>query len=138
MSAGPKYQYLWCDGVKYKKPTRVPAPTYVDLLLDWIEAQFKDPEIFPVEDDAKFPPDFQKIVRKIFKRLFRIYAHIYHSHLEVFEKFSCFEHLNSSFKHFSYFVLEFALIDEKELQPLAHVINNIIQNDTVDTTAKES
>jgi hypothetical protein len=27
------------DGAKYKKPTRIPAPEYIDNLFDWIEAQ---------------------------------------------------------------------------------------------------
>ena len=26
MSGGPKYEYYWSDGDKYKKPTAVPAP----------------------------------------------------------------------------------------------------------------
>lgn len=129
MSAGTKYQYLWADNDRYRKPTRVSAPRYVDLLLEWIDTQFQDPSIFPVNEDQVFPEDFEVRVKKIFKRLFRIYAHIYHQHLEVFQELQCFEHLNSSFKHFAYFVLEFALINEKELQPLAHVINSIIQND---------
>ena len=25
MSGGPKYEYLWQDGTKYKKPTHLPA-----------------------------------------------------------------------------------------------------------------
>ena len=25
MSGGPKYEYLWQDGIKYKKPTHLPA-----------------------------------------------------------------------------------------------------------------
>ena len=29
MSAGDKWQYLWCDGVKIKKPISVSAPAYV-------------------------------------------------------------------------------------------------------------
>lgn len=39
MSAGSKYEYLWADGVKYKKPVRLSAPEYVDKLFDWVEAQ---------------------------------------------------------------------------------------------------
>lgn len=34
-----KYEYLWADGVKYKKPVRLSAPEYVDKLFDWIEDQ---------------------------------------------------------------------------------------------------
>lgn len=34
-----QYEYLWADGVKYKKPVRLSAPEYVDKLFDWIEDQ---------------------------------------------------------------------------------------------------
>lgn len=34
-----QYEYLWADGVKYKKPVRLSAPEYVDKLFDWVEAQ---------------------------------------------------------------------------------------------------
>ena len=37
MSAGPKYEYLWKDGIKYKRPTRVSAPVYIDHLLNWYQ-----------------------------------------------------------------------------------------------------
>ena len=42
-------EYLWKDGVNYKKPTRVPAPVYIDLLLSWICVKIEDPVLFPVE-----------------------------------------------------------------------------------------
>eukprot|EP01126_Amoeba_proteus_P019476 TRINITY_DN2004_c0_g1_i9.p1 TRINITY_DN2004_c0_g1~~TRINITY_DN2004_c0_g1_i9.p1 ORF type:complete len:107 (-),score=18.16 TRINITY_DN2004_c0_g1_i9:310-630(-) len=80
MSAGPKYQYLWMDGAKYKKPTDLSAPEYVDHLMDWIEQQLEDPSIFPPTTDQPFPRDFLKIISNIFKRMFRVYAHIYYSH----------------------------------------------------------
>ena len=35
MSAGPNYEYLLKDDVKYKKPTRVSAPVYIDNCLTW-------------------------------------------------------------------------------------------------------
>lgn len=35
MSAGPKYEYRWCDGVQFKKPVKVSAPEYVDYLMTW-------------------------------------------------------------------------------------------------------
>lgn len=34
-----QYEYLWADGVKYKKPVRLSAPEYIDKLFDWVEAQ---------------------------------------------------------------------------------------------------
>ena len=64
-------------------------------------------------------PDFEKTIKIIFKRLFRVYAHIYYSHFSHIQMFEAEPHLNTSFKHFIYFVDEFKLIDEKELKPLA-------------------
>ena len=81
MNAGPKYEYLWADGVKYKKPIKVSAPEYVNLLMDWIEKQINNPKLFPLEHNKPYPNNFKRIVKNIFKRMFRVYAHIYHSHI---------------------------------------------------------
>lgn len=48
MSGGPRYEYLWADGAKFKKPTALPAPQYIALLMDWIEGQINDEHLFPV------------------------------------------------------------------------------------------
>ena len=48
MSGGPRFEYLWADGVKYKKPTPLPAPRYVNLLMDWVESQINNETLFPV------------------------------------------------------------------------------------------
>ena len=34
-----QYEYLWADGMKIKKPTRMSAPEYINSLFDWIESQ---------------------------------------------------------------------------------------------------
>lgn len=34
MNAGPKYEYLWQDNDKYKTPTRLSAPKYIEILMD--------------------------------------------------------------------------------------------------------
>ena len=48
MSGGPRFEYLWADGVKFKKPTKLPAPKYINLLMDWVEEQINNEELFPV------------------------------------------------------------------------------------------
>jgi len=48
MSGGPKFEYLWADKERYKKPTPLPAPQYVSLLMDWIETQINNENLFPV------------------------------------------------------------------------------------------
>jgi MOB kinase activator 1 len=147
------FQYRWADGVKVKKPVEVSAPEYVDLLLTWVESQLNDEAIFPIQIGGTFPKNFQNVVKTIFKRYFRVYAHIYHSHFPRIARVGagnyllchimspltpnnrmcaydaycgCVEaHLNTCFKHFLAFVNEFKLIEAKELEPLAEVIANM-------------
>jgi MOB kinase activator 1 len=64
-------------------------------------------------------------VKVIFKRLFRVYAHIYYSHFDKIMSLSAEAHLNTCFKHFSVFIKEFDLVDPAELRPLAHLIDNL-------------
>ena len=126
MNAGPGYEYLWMDGVKYKKPVKVSAPEYVDLLMGWVEAQLNDEQIFPLQLGTPFPKDFIARVKKIFQRLFRVYAHVYLSHFPRIVELGAEAHLNTCFKHFIYFVQEFKLIDPQELEPLKPHIDSLI------------
>lgn len=129
MSAGSKYEYLWADGAMYKTPTKVPAPKYVELLFGWVEAQLDDERIFPTQPGSPFPPDFLERVQNIFKRLFRVYAHIFYAHFERVVEHTFDSHLNSCFKHFMYFVLEFALVREEELRPLKPLMDRFLEED---------
>jgi len=123
MCAGPKYEYLWADGVTVTKPIKVSAPEYVDLLMSWIEGQINNEVIFPTSVDVPFPKNFKSVVKNIFKRLFRVYAHIYYSHFDKIVSLSAEAHLNTCFKHFVFFVLEFKLIDDKDIAPLKNFID---------------
>jgi MOB kinase activator 1 len=140
MSAGAKYEYLWADGVRVKKPTKVSAPQYMDFMFEWIDQQISDPDIFPVDEgklvlhlqslliriDGKFPKAFLSIVKNIFRRLFRLYGHIYYSHFEKIQSIGAEAHLNTCFKHLMYFILEYDLVDKKELAPLQQLIDKLI------------
>ncbi|OAO98635.1 hypothetical protein AXX17_AT4G22450 [Arabidopsis thaliana] len=121
-----RYEYRWADGVQIKKPIEVSAPKYVEYLMDWIETQLDDETIFPQKLGAAFPPNFKEVVKTIFKRLFRVYAHIYHSHFQKIVSLKEEAHLNTCFKHFILFTHEFVLIDKKELAPLQELIESII------------
>jgi len=126
MSAGASVNYLWRDGVKVKKPIEVSAPEYVELLMTWSESQLNDETIFPISFGSEYPKNFMPIVKQIYKRFFRVYAHIYHSHFSRIVRVGAEAHLNTCFKHFIYFVKEFKLIDDKELKPLEDLINKIM------------
>lgn len=122
MSAG-KYQYFWQDESKYKKPTDMPAHQYMELLMDWVNAMINDPKIFPDVSYIPYPSNFIKIVQKIFRRMFRVYAHIYFHHKDEMKEISGMGHLNTSFRHFYLFSKEFNLMDPKECQVLQPIID---------------
>merc|ERR1712113_564870 len=87
-----------------------------------------DEKIFPSKIGVTFPQNFQSIVKTILKRLFRVYAHIYHQHFKEVVSLGEEAHLNTSFKHFIYFVQEFQLIEKKELAPLQELIDRLTAN----------
>ncbi|KAJ1548663.1 hypothetical protein HK405_000925 [Cladochytrium tenue] len=124
MRAGPRYEYLWADGKTVVKPIKCTAPEYTEHLLAWVEGQLDDEAVFNPE--GHFPPNFEATVRTIFKRLFRFYAHVYHTHLKQLEAIGEDKHLNTCFKHFLLFTTEFKLIEDKELNALNSIVAQII------------
>merc|ERR1711865_317274 len=128
MSAGPVATYLWMDAEseEYKKPTQVPAAIYCECLFQWVERQLDDSSLFPNEGP------FLSSVKNIFKRLFRVYAHLYYSHYEYVCSIGADAHINTCFKHFILFAQQFNLIAEKELKPLDELIHNLLSNHEAD------
>ena len=122
MSAGPKYEYHWADGQTVKKPIKCSAPKYIDYLMTWVQDQLDDEQLFPSKIGVPFPKTFMSSAKTIMKRLFRVYAHIYHQHFNEVVQLGEEAHLNTSFKHFIFFVQEFELIDKRELAPLQELI----------------
>jgi len=109
---------------------KVSAPEYIDYLMTWVQRLLDDESVFPSKIGVPFPKDFLKIIKQIYKRLFRVYAHIYHSHFKVIvHELGEEKHLNTSFKHFIYFVKQFDLVDNKELAPLQELIDSLISRD---------
>jgi hypothetical protein len=85
--------------VRYKRPTKLPAPEYVDALMNWTQSILDDEAVFPNTIGASsrspcspallmkgvgvsFPRSFKDTVRTIVRRLFRVYAHIYTNHFD--------------------------------------------------------
>eukprot|EP01091_Cochliopodium_minus_P016035 TRINITY_DN5882_c0_g1_i1.p1 TRINITY_DN5882_c0_g1~~TRINITY_DN5882_c0_g1_i1.p1 ORF type:complete len:214 (+),score=36.89 TRINITY_DN5882_c0_g1_i1:51-692(+) len=125
MSAGPKFEYHWADGVQITKPVKVSAPKYVDYLMTWVQGILDNEKLFPSRIDIPFPKNFVGIIKQIFKRLFRVYAHIYYSHFSKIVSLGEEAHLNTCFKHFYYFIMEFKLVEKKELSPLGDLIETL-------------
>ncbi len=140
-------EYLWKDHDQYPKPTSVPASTYIKLALREAEVTTDNPAIFPIDENDPFPVVFMPKVREIFKRLFRMFAHLYYGHyaeiktlaaggtvtgvdpsVTASRRISSDKHLNSCFKHFILFALEFQLLDDATLNPLQSFIHAIKQH----------
>lgn len=154
MSAGPKYvdykltllkfkidllniyinylkkEYHWADGQVIKKPIKCSAPRYIDYLMNWIQSQIENDSIFPSTIGVPFPKSFLTIAKTILKRLFRVYAHVYYEHFHQVVQLQEEAHVNTSFKHFIYFVQEFDLVEKKELAPLQDLIDKLTEKES--------
>ena len=53
-------------------------------LLEWTADIIADESIFPVTEDIPFPKNFKKVCRKILRRLYRIFVHVYIEHFDRF------------------------------------------------------
>lgn len=126
-TAGHSVEYRWsaCSS----GPVCVPAVKYFQLLFEWVQSELDDPALFPTEPGAPFPPDFDSRVRDIFRQLFRVFAHILHSHSDTITQLGAQPHVNTSFKHFMYTVTEFDLIPSAELAPLRPLIDKLFRED---------
>ncbi|TRY66265.1 hypothetical protein DNTS_026223 [Danionella cerebrum] len=102
-----EYEYHWADGTNIKKPIKCSAPKYIDYLMTWVQDQLDDETLFPSKIGVPFPKNFMSVAKTILKRLFRVYAHIYHQHFDS----------------------EFNLIDRRELAPLQDLIEKLGSKD---------
>lgn len=57
--------------------------------------------------------------------MFRIYAIVYCNHFSKLEGAGASSHLNTSFKHFMFFVWEYDLIQPAELEALNDIVNEL-------------
>ncbi|KAK6530227.1 Maintenance of ploidy protein mob2 [Orbilia ellipsospora] len=147
MSAGPGTDYYWLGADR--KPRPLPAYTYIEYVLTWINNRLTDETVFPIRNshsvtagqtqiiasphgmqdgqtwlgkETGFPYNFFSNCQAIFKQMFRIFAHIYHTHYVNMVHLSLEAHLNSFFAHFISFSREFELLDARDLEPLQPLI----------------
>lgn len=53
--------------------------------------------------EGGFPPNFYNTCKAIYKQMFRVFAHIYHTHFAKIVHMSLEAHFNSFFAHFIHF-----------------------------------
>ncbi|RAL66094.1 hypothetical protein DID88_005753 [Monilinia fructigena] len=77
MKATDEFEYLWQDNENFKRPTKMPAPTYIEHLMAWVQASIDNETVFPSRIGVPFPKGFSTMIKQVFKRMYRVYAHIY-------------------------------------------------------------
>ncbi|PVV02941.1 hypothetical protein BB560_002598 [Smittium megazygosporum] len=102
------------------------ASEYITQLMYWVNQQLDDEEFFPSSQESLFRQDFSTVIAPtIFRRLLRVYSHIYHHHVQNLIDYGLISMLNSSFHHFVLFATRYGLIDSKEFAPVRDVIRNL-------------
>lgn len=120
-----RWDWKWQDNVRYKKPTRLPAPEYIFELMNWVERELNDDELFPLSSAEPWPRDFMRRIQRIFTRLHRVFVHVYYSHFRRIQEIAGEAQVNYCYKHFWFFVNAHALIPQSELEPLADLASRI-------------
>jgi MOB kinase activator 1 len=130
------FEFRWADKA-HPTPVSVSAREYIDFVLTWVEAQINDENIFPTSVDVEFPEDFHAIVGSMMKRMWRIFAFLYEGS-GLYEAFKSIKtgpadnevpasrHLHTCCKHFVFFVLEFNLVPEAELDIMKDLVDTFI------------
>ena|ERR1700722_8202370 len=77
-----------------------------------------------------FPKSFPNMIRQVFKRMYRVYAHIYCHHYPVVRELGLEAHLNTSFKHYVLFIDEHNLASGKDFWgPLGDLVDSMLRSD---------
>lgn len=119
------FEYLWADGVTIRTPIKCSSTEYVEYVMTWVEDQINNESLFPSSSDTPFPRNYMAVVKQIFTRMFRIFAIIYTNHFTKLEQMGAAAHLNTSFKHFMFFIWQFDLVDPRELVALQQIVGEL-------------
>ncbi|KAI9677706.1 MAG: Mitotic exit network component [Trizodia sp. TS-e1964] len=47
MKATDEFEYLWQDSENFKRPTKMPAPEYIEHLMAWVQGNIDNEQMFP-------------------------------------------------------------------------------------------
>lgn len=85
---------------------------------------------------AGFPETFLGDMKTCCRQMFRLYAHLYHSHwIDPFWHLSKTTDLNSCFVHFLTFTMLFRLLSEKDMEPMQPLIDIWVGNGAIPAEA---
>ena len=117
MCATSRYEYL--SSVGGGAPQRLPARAYVAALLTSVLAAVDAAGAAP-------PADFiDTTARPLFRRLVRVFSHLYCHHAETLAALGATGHVDACFRHLHAFIIHHGLVEAKELAPLAATLERL-------------
>ena len=124
MSAGFFVDYNWIgdEGIAEK----VSAPVYMQKLSSWAIQVLRNPKVFPFLSSCQYPESFLGEVTTVFRRLFRVYAHVYLEHFGKFTASGASTSLNTSFIHAYVFGKHFDLLTEYDVAPVMLIVDALL------------
>jgi len=114
MSAGASLNYTWIN--QDRKSVQLPAPTYIDYVMTWVQNLLDDENTFPTKSGQDFPASFPSTIKHVYRQLLRVFGHIYHAHYPQILHLRSEPHFNSLFAHFLAFGREYELLDVKDVR----------------------
>lgn len=114
MSAGPNLDYTWLD--HNRRQVKLPAPTYIDYVMTWLQNVLDDEAVFPTKAGQEFPSTFPATTKHMYRQMLRVFAHIYQAHYRDILHLRSEPHFNSLFAHFLAFGREYELLDIKDIK----------------------
>ncbi|KAK5168010.1 uncharacterized protein LTR77_006577 [Saxophila tyrrhenica] len=145
MSAGST-TYTWID--TKGQPINLPAPTYIKHIQTWVAGKIQDQSLFPTDNfttapplprlndttnandpnhwlgkTSGFPQRFEVEIKNMYKQMFRCYAHLYWQHWLTFWDLNAHRELNTCFVHFINVGRIFNLLNEKDMEPMAGLVD---------------
>jgi MOB kinase activator 1 len=129
------------------------APAYIEQLMAWVQANIDNESVMPSKIGeplplgififtwyqvwlltlfigVPFPKSFGTLIRQIFKRMYRVYAHIYCHHYPVVRELGLEPHLNTSFKQYVLFIDEHGLASGRDYWgPLGDLVDSMLKSD---------
>ena len=124
MNAGSFVDFNWIgdEGLAEK----VSAPVYMRKLSIWAIGMLKDAKLCPIVSSCSYPESFQAEAKSVFRRLFRVYAHVYLEHFAEFTSAGASTALNTSFIHAFVFGKHFELLTEYDVAPIMFIVDALL------------
>lgn len=117
---------MWCDGITFVNPISIPARTYMKFCLLWSQKQLKDPAIIASTPNAHYSANSISTWKMMYRRLLRVYAHLYINHKDDFDKIgSLGQVLQCMIRRFLLYGIESGLASKRELLPVKGILKKI-------------